>query len=67
MSDRHIRTLRGVAKQLRTRLTAHRAEQHDDGSPGAARRDDLERASALANAQLAAAEARRANPARDDT
>jgi hypothetical protein len=67
MSDRHIRILRGAAKRLRTRLTADRAEEHDDGSPGAARRDDLERASAVANARLAAAEARRANPTRDHT
>jgi hypothetical protein len=65
MSDRHIRILRGVAKQLRTRLTADRAKEHDAGSPGAARRDDLERASALANARLAAAEARRADTTRD--
>jgi hypothetical protein len=56
-----------VAQRLRTRLRADRAEEHDDGSPGATRRDDLERASALANARLAAAEARRANPTRDHT
>jgi hypothetical protein len=63
VSDRHIRVLRGVAKRRRARASAERARGHASGSPGSVRRDDLERSSALADARLAAAEARRGRAA----
>jgi hypothetical protein len=62
VTDRHVRVLRGLAVGARKRLRANRAERHADGSPGAARGDELARASALAEARLAAASARRTRP-----
>jgi hypothetical protein len=59
LSDRHLRVLRAAAKKLRGRARAARESEHADGSPGASRRDDVERRSDVADARLAAAEARR--------
>ena len=59
MSDRHLSVLRAAAKRLRGREEVERDADHDDGTAGASRRDEVERARDVADARLAAAEARR--------
>jgi hypothetical protein len=67
VSDRHLRLLRAVAKRRRQDVERHddtehasRAEEHDvEGQ-------DVERAAAVSNARLTAAEARRRRPADDE-
>jgi hypothetical protein len=60
VSDRHLSILRGVSDDLRKRLRADGPSDHAAHSPGAARREQLKRSSAVADARLAAARARRA-------
>jgi hypothetical protein len=59
VNDRHLRILRAAAKRERDRARLEREADHDDGTAGASRRRDVERASEVADARLAAAEARR--------
>jgi hypothetical protein len=59
MSDRHITILHAVARELRARLRAERARERVHGRPDETRTNALERSSALADARLAAAQARR--------
>ena len=61
MSDRHLRLLRAVAKRRREEV-----DRHDDDEPvSRAKEQDVERAAAVTNARLTAAEARRRRPSED--
>jgi hypothetical protein len=59
MTDLHIRVLRGIALSARRHLAADRRRKGEDPAAAAGRARDLERRSKHADAQLAAAEARR--------
>ena len=61
MSDRHLRLLRAVAKRRREDV-----ERHEDADyRSATEEQDVERAAAVTNARLTAAEARRRRPDED--
>jgi hypothetical protein len=62
MTDLHLRILRIVAKHRQCELNDHDAADHTGGPASAGHRSDLEQAAGRANANVAAAEARRRYP-----
>jgi hypothetical protein len=62
MTDLHLRILRMVAKRHHRELDDHDDADHAGDSASAGERRDLEQAADQANANVAAAEARRRHP-----
>jgi hypothetical protein len=62
MTDVHLRILRLVARRRRRELTDHDAVDHVSRPASARHRRDLERSAGRADANVAAAEARRRDP-----